>query len=300
MDLGAVARDQAGVFVPAQAHACGLSTYQIRRRRAAGEFVPALGRALAFAGAPIVAESLDWAAYLSAGSDAVMSGASAAARHRIKVVGPRPCVTVPVRRHLQLEGVTLLRDDLPDDDVDFVAGAAVTSLTRTVVDCLALAGDRQALALLDRALQRYWITPEMLVAHVRSRMGTRGAERLRRFVRIAASGARSDSERLLVQCCARAGLSGWEVNATIVDAEGRAIGEFDVVIEHLRLVIEADGWAYHSDQGRFQHDRTKQNAAVRAGWTVLRFTWSDLRHGSDDVIQTIRATATRLQAGRIP
>ncbi len=260
MDLGAVARDQAGVFVPAQAHACGLSTYQVRRRRAVGEFV---GSALAFAGAPIVAESLDWAAYLSAGSDAVMSGASAAARHRIKVVGPRPCVTVPVRRHLQLEGVTLLRDDLPDDDVDFVAGAAVTSLPRTVVDCLALAGDRQALALLDRALQRYWITVEMLVAHVRSRTGTRGAERLRRFVCIAASGARFDSERLLIQCCARAGLSGWEANATVVDAEGRPIGEFDVVIEHLRLAIEADGWAYHWDQGRFQHDRTKQNAAVR-------------------------------------
>jgi hypothetical protein len=128
MNLGAVGRDQAGVFVPAQARACGLSTYQIRRRRAEGEFVPALGSALAFAGAPIVAESLDWAAYLSAGSHAVMSGASAAARHRIKVVGPRPCVTVPVRRHLQLDGVRLLRDDLPDVDVDFVAGAAVTGL----------------------------------------------------------------------------------------------------------------------------------------------------------------------------
>jgi very-short-patch-repair endonuclease len=168
------------------------------------------------------------------------------------------------------------------------------------VDCLALAGDRQALALLDKALQRYWITLDMFVAHVRSRTGTRGAERLRRFVRIAASGTRSDSERLLVQCCARAGLSGWEVNATVVDAEGRPIGEFDVVIEYLRLAIEADGWAYHSDQGRFQHDRTKQNAAVRAGWTILRFTWSDLRNGSDDVIQTIRATAARLGTRRIP
>jgi very-short-patch-repair endonuclease len=300
MDLGAVARDQAGVFIPAQARACGLSTYQIRRRRAVGEFVPALGSALAFAGAPIVAESLDWAAYLSAGSYAVMSGASAAARHRIKIVGPRPCVTVPARRHLQLDGVRLLRDDLPDVDVDFVASAAVTSLPRTVVDCLALARDREALALLDRALQRYWITLETLVAYVRSRTGTKGAERLRRFVRIAASGARSDSERLLVRCCARAGLSGWEVNATVVDAEGRPIGEFDVVIEHLRLAIEADGWAYHSDQGRFQHDRTKQNAVVRAGWTVLRFTWWDLQHGADDVIQTIRTTAARLQARRIP
>jgi very-short-patch-repair endonuclease len=300
MDLAAVARDQAGVFVPAQARACGLSTYQIRRRRAAGEFVPALGSALAFAGAPIVAESLDWAAYLSAGSDAVMSGASAAARHRIKVVGPRPCVTVPVRRHLRLDGVTLLRDDLPDDDIDFVTGAAVTSLPRTVVDCLALAGDRQALALLDRALQRYWITLETLIAHVRSRTGTRGADRLRRFVRIATSGARSDSERRLVQCCARAGLSGWEVNVTIVDAWGRPIGEFDVVIERLRLAIEADGWAYHSDQGRFQRDRTKQNAAVKAGWTILRFTWADLQHRSVDVIQTIRATAARLHAQGIP
>src|SRR5262245_29358081 len=300
MDLGAVARDQAGVFVPAQARACGLSTYQIRRRRTAGEFVPALGSALAFSGTPIDAESLDWAAYLSAGSNAVMSGASAAIRHRIKVIGPRPCVTVPVRRHVRLDGVRLLREDLPDDEVDFVAGAAVTSLPRTVVDCLALAADRQALALLDRALQRYWITLETLVAHVRSRTGTKGAERLRRFVRIAASGARSDSERLLVRCCTRAGLSGWEVNAMIVDAEGWPIGEFDVVIERLRLAIEADGWAYHSDQGRFQRDRTKQNAAVRAGWTILRFIWWDLEHGSDDVIRTIRATAAHLEVRRTP
>ena len=34
--------------------------------------------------------------------------------------------------------------------------------------------------------------------------------------------------------------------------------------------------AYHTDVDRFQRDRSKQNALIALGWTVLRFTWSDL------------------------
>ena len=42
------------------------------------------------------------------------------------------------------------------------------------------------------------------------------------------------------------------------------------------MVIEIDGWAWHSDAARFRADRRRQNALVAAGWTVLRFTWQDV------------------------
>ena len=44
-----------------------------------------------------------------------------------------------------------------------------------------------------------------------------------------------------------------------------------------RFDFEIDGRAFHSDADRFQRDRTRQNRLVGAGWTVLRFTWNDLR-----------------------
>ncbi len=43
-----------------------------------------------------------------------------------------------------------------------------------------------------------------------------------------------------------------------------------------KVAIEVDGWAWHVDAARFRNDRRKVNALVRAGWTLLRFTWHDL------------------------
>lgn len=54
-----------------------------------------------------------------------------------------------------------------------------------------------------------------------------------------------------------------------------------------RLVIEVDGYAYHSGDDRFQRDRTKQNALLAAGWRVLRFTWADLVDRPDTVLARI-------------
>ena len=47
---------------------------------------------------------------------------------------------------------------------------------------------------------------------------------------------------------------------------------------------------------RFQRDRTKSNELVRRGWTVLRFTWTDLVERPARVVATITATLARLAA----
>lgn len=69
-----------------------------------------------------------------------------------------------------------------------------------------------------------------------------------------------------------------------------------MVFEEQRLVVEIDGWAYHSTPDRFQGDRTRQNRIVAAGWDVLRFTWRDVTERPGYVIATIRATLAAAEA----
>jgi very-short-patch-repair endonuclease len=61
----------------------------------------------------------------------------------------------------------------------------------------------------------------------------------------------------------------------------------------MRLAIEIDGWAYHSDVDRFQRDRRRQNVLVALGWTVLRFTWADLTQRPGYVTAAIRGQLVR-------
>jgi very-short-patch-repair endonuclease len=67
----------------------------------------------------------------------------------------------------------------------------------------------------------------------------------------------------------------------------------DLAFVDLRIAIEVDGFAYHSDRSRFQRDRSRQNLLVGLGWTVLRFTWEDVTRRPDEVIQMIRAALAR-------
>ncbi len=62
----------------------------------------------------------------------------------------------------------------------------------------------------------------------------------------------------------------------------------DLAFPGCRLAVEVDGWAWHIDPDRFQRDPARQNALVLAGWTVLRFTWSDVTERPDRVVAQIR------------
>jgi very-short-patch-repair endonuclease len=44
-----------------------------------------------------------------------------------------------------------------------------------------------------------------------------------------------------------------------------------------RLVAETDGWAAHGDRRAFEADRSRDQELAALGWTVIRFTWRQLR-----------------------
>ncbi len=176
---------------------------------------------------------------------------------------------------MAIDGVRILREPVVDDDLILLADMLVTSRARTVFDCLRVLPEPEASALLDRALQRKWLTLVGLEGRV-SRYGQRyGAPRLRTLLADASHGARSEAERQLHRGLRDAGVTGWVANQEVHDATG-LIGVVDILFPGAKLAIEVDGLAWHSAMDRFQRDRTRQNRLVNSGWTVLRFTWHDL------------------------
>ena len=77
---------------------------------------------------------------------------------------------------------------------------------------------------------------------------------------------------------------------------GRLVARVDAALPELKLAVEIDGFEYHSSPEAFQQDRTRQNALVSLGWTVLRFTWSDIVRRPAHVAKVIREAIAHLTA----
>lgn len=77
-----------------------------------------------------------------------------------------------------------------------------------------------------------------------------------------------------------------------VEAAGLVAGRkyrVDIFLPEHALVIEVDGFAYHSSKSAFQEDRKRQNAIVAAGYRVLRYYNGQIRNEIDAVIEEIAA-----------
>jgi hypothetical protein len=187
----------------------------------------------------------------------------------------------------------LLRRELPDRDTVVRDDYLLTGRECTVIDCALLLDERPAMRFVERALQKSWISYDELVLRVQLATGRRGVEQLVGVVRALGSGAHSDTERRLVAGLRRQGALGWSCNLEVADLSG-LIGLVDIAFPAIKLAIELDGRAWHVDRDRFQHDRTRQNRLVAAGWTVLRFTWEDVKYRLDRVLADICAAVARL------
>jgi len=284
--LSKIAAEQSGLFSRAQAYACGYSQKQVRHRLATGAWLRVLGGVFAVAGVRIGERQRDRAAQMAM-RGAVLTGPSAARWYGIEISDSGTYLAVAPGANTRLVGVRLLRDPPTEADLRFVDGVALVSRGRAVFDCLRVLPDAEAIALLDRALQRRWISLDELTTRVRSFAARRGAPRLVRLVRTIAAGSRSEAERRAAALLRDAAIRGWTAYAPIYDEVG-LMGGGDSVFARDRLVIELDGWAFHTTPDRFQRDRSRQNRLVPSGWTVLRFTWRDLADRPDYFVRTVR------------
>ncbi|PJI94075.1 DUF559 domain-containing protein [Luteimicrobium subarcticum] len=65
------------------------------------------------------------------------------------------------------------------------------------------------------------------------------------------------------------------------------VGEVDLQVEH--VIVECDGFEYHSRRGEYREDRRRDRELVARGFVVLRFTFEDVMGDPTIVPRAVRA-----------
>ncbi|HEY3736329.1 MAG TPA: DUF559 domain-containing protein [Jatrophihabitans sp.] len=220
------------------------------------------------------------------GTRSPLSYVSAAAFWELDAPGDRLLhVTRPGRCKINWPpGVRVHRVGLARSAITERYGLLTTTKVETALDCMAWLPAGQALRFADRAVQQGWVGEDDVKRRLSEQTGRWGNSQLRRILPLMSDGAAAESERRLHKLLRSAGVTGWAPNLSVLVGGQRFV--IDVAFLVQRVAIEIDGFDYHR-RDRFQRDRTKQNALIRAGWTVLRFTWSDIVERPEYVLVTI-------------
>lgn len=208
----------------------------------------------------------------------VVSHASAAELHGFPLWRPSKDLHVTVASWRPAEpAVKLHRARLLPPDLDTFQ--PLTSPLRTALDCGRSMSLLEAVVVLDAAMHRGRVPPGALRAAAEAARG-HGSAALRQAVRFANALAESPLEsvlRLLVTLL-----------PCHVDVQMRVsrAGKVDLVLNGW-LVLEADGYEYHSDRKAYREDRRRANVLPGQRMVLLRYTWEDLRFHRWEVLAQI-------------
>jgi len=213
----------------------------------------------------------------------VASHGSAALLHGFGSWRPDPTlhVTVAAGSRPPEPGVRLHRTRLCPCDVD--PFRPLTTPLRTVLDCGRVLPLPEALVVLDAALHAGLVRRGPLQAAAEAARG-HGAAALRRAVRFADELADSALESVL------------RLILTLLDCDVRSqvrIPGLTAPVDFLLdgwLVVEADGFEFHSDRKAYRNDRGRLNALAARGYVLLRFTWEDVRFRPGWVLEQVART----------
>lgn len=197
-------------------------------------------------------------------------------------------LTVPRNRsRLSVPGWAVVRADVPLADQHARDGLRVTSVARTVADLARVLPPSEALVAADSAL-RVGLAPASELLRLSTAQGS-GAARVRLVGRNLDPLSGSVLESLLRWTFVTAGLPAPLTQYRVCDEYGVEVARVDFCWPSARLVVEADGFAFHSDRAAYQRDRQRGNDLTRLGWRVLRFTWEDVRGRPERVTRIVRA-----------
>jgi hypothetical protein len=271
--LGGLAERQYGNATRRQALATGMGAGAIDGRVRRG-YLHRVHRAVYRVGhmAPLEFDR-EMAAVLACGTRTVVSHGSAA---YLWGLAPAPAGDVHVMgrdRHSR-PGIHVHRSPLTPLDATRCHGVPVTRPARTLVD---IARGAEPL-LLERAvadaLRRRLVTCRELDAEVARRRPGSAAVRAVLELEKGPALTRSEAERRLLALVRAAGLPAPEHNVRIFGSE------VDMLWREQGLVVEVDGFAFHSAREAFERDLIRDARLIAAGIRVLRITWRRLTGAS--------------------
>jgi Protein of unknown function (DUF559) len=184
--------------------------------------------------------------------------------------------------------------DLRADEVVERDAIRVTTVARTILDLAATIRGRRLEQVVRRAsrLRHFDLLEQRAVLQRHPRQ--RGAPELNRLLialhRRGADDFRSQMEVAFAQLCDDYGLPRPVIN-------GIVCGErVDFHWKGTMLIVETDGFAFHSTPTAFADDRRRDQKLMLAGYTVARFTWHQVNDDAGGTARTISALLSRLRS----
>jgi very-short-patch-repair endonuclease len=179
-------------------------------------------------------------------------------------------------------------------------GVRVTTPGQTLLDLCAVCNDEAVpRAFLGHCLSHRLISASQLERFLRKQpLRAPGTRRLRALVRLVGGGtADSSAELELMSALRKADIPAPRLQF-VVKHNGRFVARVDTAWPDLHVVLEIDGYRYHSDPRTFVHDRIRQNALVNAGYTVLRTTPAEIRSDANGLCHTVERALDRARRAR--
>ena len=276
---GRIAARQRGVVARQQLREAGLSARAIEYRLETGRLHPIYRGVYAVGHPHLPYLARETAALLACGARAVLSHRTAAAVWQLTERLARTVeVTVAGGAQRSRSGITVHRTvELPRGQIRIREGLAVTDPDRTLLDLATVVSRREVTAAFDAARARKLLREQHLLALI-ARFPTRRGTRTLRALLATPGFSRSQAERVLRRLIARANLPRPLRNARI------AGHEVDFHWPDCGLVVEVDGYEFHSDREAFETDRRRDGDLLAAGYRVIRITWRQLTNEPEAVV----------------
>jgi len=193
-----------------------------------------------------------------------------------------PVVRMPTTTHVlgvrpaggaRTAGITSHTGRTDDSELTVAAGVPVTSVARTVADCLATLPPAHGLVIADAALHR-GLPRADLEAAVAALPARRGSARARAVLAIADDGAESPGESMARFVVVRDGLPLPTTQVPVATRLGTFWSDFGWAQWH--VLVEYDGQQKYGSATNLFDEKRRHDALVEAGERVIRVTHADL------------------------
>jgi len=228
------------------------------------------------AGAPRSWQQRAMAAALWVGENGAVSGATAAALHRLDGFGPPVAIEVLTTRVLRSRPSLNVHHTPFWLDVDraIVAGIPTTSAERTLIELARSTTEERMEIAIEDALRRRLTTPDAVVRRLADLPANQaGGARLTRVLELRGAAAPTDSalEVKVIRLLREQGYPP-PIRQKVLDDNGRFVGRVDLVFPEQRLIIEVDSFRFHTGRRPWDRDRERRNALTALGWLVIHAT----------------------------
>lgn len=290
--IAAVAKRQEGVVARSQLEQLGVGRGAVQRRVERGLLQRRHRGVYVWGGSgPARPRTAVIAAVYGCGEGSLLGGLAAGSLWSMIRERRGPADVTVVGRRVRRDAIRIHEvAHLDPRDIRNLGPLPIASPARTLVELAALLGARELAAAVERAQVDRLVTKPEVAAALDRAAGRRGTHTLRSLVDEPAF-TRSHAERMIVALTRAAELPRPHFNASV---EGM---EVDVVWRCERVVLEFDSYAFHATRAAFERDRRRDAVLARAGFLVLRTTWTELTRRSPALVARVAEALASRRAG---